>query len=287
MRACLSLLMLIAAAFAVSFLSGCDCCCGVSAPTSQTSAEGVQAASAETASTETLERAADSNWGTIKGQVVFAGAQLPKPEILKIDKDQECCMPEGKPVFKQTWVVNPQNKGVRWVVVYLKPAPGQKLAVHPSLEKPKEDEVFIDQPNCVFTPHVLVMRKGQKLTAKNPDKVPHNVVIFGIGFNDNKNLPVGQSYTWDKGVIPADYKPMAVNCGQHPWMGGYLYVLEHPYFAVTDADGKFEIKLAPTGTQNVVVWHETGLVTDRAGKPVEVKGGEVTDLGKIEIKPKN
>jgi len=278
MRACLSLSILV-----VPFLSGCDCCCGVPAPTSQASVEAVQAAPAETLEKE----AGDSNWGTIRGQVVYAGAQLPRAETLKIDKDQQCCMPNGIPVLSQTWTVNPQNKGVRWVVVYLKPAPGEKVPVHPSLEKPKEEEVVIDQPNCLFTPHVLVMRKGQKLTAKNPDPVQHNVLITGLKFQDNKNLPVGQNYTWEKDVIPDDYRPMKVSCGQHPWMGGYLYVLEHPYFAVTDADGKFEIQLAPTATQNVVVWHETGLVTAREGKPVEVKGGQVTDLGKIEIKPKN
>ncbi len=229
--------------------------------------------------------ASDPNWGTIRGQVVYGGNQLPAPVPLKVDKDLQCCMPDGKPVFSQKWVVNPQNKGVRWIVVFLRPAEGQKLEIHPSLEKPKDPEIVLDQPNCVFTPHVLVMRKGQKLTAKNPDQVPHNVLITGINFSDNKNLPVGQSYTWDS--LQADYRPSKLGCGQHPWMEGYLWVLAHPYFTVTDEDGKFEIKLAPTGTQNVVIWHETGLVTERAGKPVEVKAGQVADLGKIEIKPKN
>ena len=100
-------------------------------------------------------------------------------------------------------------------------------------------------------------------------------------------LPVGKDYTWEKDIIPADYRPLKVSCGQHPWMSGYMYVLEHPYFAVTDEEGKFEIKLAPTGARNLVIWHETGLVTDRMGKPIEVKAGQVTDAGKFEVKPKN
>ena len=69
-------------------------------------------------------------------------------------------------------------------------------------------------------------------------------------------------------------------------MKGYLFVFEHPYFAVTDDNGQFEIKLAPAGPVNIVLWHEeTGWVVGRKGKAIEIKAGAETDLGKIEVKP--
>jgi Carboxypeptidase regulatory-like domain len=45
-------------------------------------------------------------------------------------------------------------------------------------------------------------------------------------------------------------------CDVHGWMNAYVGVLDHPYFAVTDADGKFELKDVPAGTYTIEAWHE-------------------------------
>ena len=66
-------------------------------------------------------------------------------------------------------------------------------------------------------------------------------------------------------------------------------VFDHPFFATTDKDGSFEIKGVPAGTQNLVLWQETvGYATPGAGRgmPVEVKAGEVTDVGEVKLVPK-
>ena len=74
------------------------------------------------ASSVRLSAAADDQkWGTIKGQVVLDG-DVPAPEKINVDKDQEHCLSKG-PIFSETWVVNPKNKGVRWAFVYLQPVP--------------------------------------------------------------------------------------------------------------------------------------------------------------------
>ena len=56
----------------------------------------------------------EKDWSTIKGRIVFDGDKVPEPEELKIDKDQGHCLEKGK-LFNETWVVNKNNKGVRWV----------------------------------------------------------------------------------------------------------------------------------------------------------------------------
>src|SRR6516164_2874712 len=60
----------------------------------------------------------DKSWGTLKGRIVFAGDKLPEPEELKVDKDQQHCLEKGK-LYSGEWVVNKDNKGIRWVLVWL------------------------------------------------------------------------------------------------------------------------------------------------------------------------
>jgi hypothetical protein len=71
--------------------------------------------------------------------------------------------------------------------------------------------------------------------------------------------------------------PGPVSCSIHPWMQAWWLVLDHPYFAVTDDNGNFEIKNAPAGTQRVVVWQEAvGYVTPGSGEPVDIKANDTT-----------
>ena len=76
--------------------------------------------------------------------------------------------------------------------------------------------------------------------------------------------------------------PVGFECGMHPWMKGQVRVFEHPYFAVTDDDGKFEIKDVPAGTWRIVTWHEEGLHKGKAG----ILGIPFTTTGAVtELKP--
>ena len=45
-------------------------------------------------------------------------------------------------------------------------------------------------------------------------------------------------------------------CDVHSWMNAYVGVLDHPYFAVSDKDGKFDLKTLPPGTYTIEAWHE-------------------------------
>jgi hypothetical protein len=42
----------------------------------------------------------------------------------------------------------------------------------------------------------------------------------------------------------------------HPWMKAYLGVFEHPYFALSGADGRFTLKDLPPGEYTIKAWHE-------------------------------
>src|SRR5208337_3952954 len=185
------------------------------------------------------------------------------------------------------------NKGMRWIFVWLTTDPKgavKALPIHPALLNINAKEVEIDQPCCMFVPHALAMREGQVLVAKNSSTIPHNTNYSGNPLKNpggNPLLPPMASVQIQN--LKADEKfPITVQCNIHGWMKAYVRVFDHPYFAVTDENGKFEIKQAPKGDWRLKVWGDNGWLggaAGRDGQPITVKGGEVTDLGQLQWKP--
>lgn len=236
----------------------------------------------------TFTRATAEEWGTVKGQVVFAGDKIPQPKQIDVDNnlDKQHCLSRG-PLFSDEWTINPNNKGVRWTFVWLAPAAaGKTLPVHPSLKEITTKEVEIDQPCCKFEPHALGLREGQELVAKNSAPVAHNINWTGLK-NPGGNVLVPASKSFPIKGLVVDRIPLKLSCNIHPWMLAWVRVFDHPYFAVTDENGKFEIKLAPAGKYQLVSWHEAvGYGPGgRQGVPIVIKGGVDTDAGRIELKP--
>jgi plastocyanin len=134
----------------------------------------------------------------------------------------------------------------------------------------------MDQKTMQFVPHVLAVVAGSTVKFVNSDPTPHNVFSPD---NEKYNLgtwPQGQSkdYTFSKCTkFPCVYTQL---CRVHPEMEGFIIVLQNPYFAVSDRDGKFEIKDVPPGTYTVGVWHsklkgQPKSVVVMAGKPATVE----------------
>jgi plastocyanin len=230
--------------------------------------------------------AADDKWATVKGQVVFVGANVPARPPLNVNKDQQACLAKG-PILSEEVVVNPDNKGVANVFVWITAADGGKPPINPAMAKPDRPTVEIDQPHCAFEPHALAMREGQTLIAKNTAAVAHNVNWQGNPVKNpggNKIIPPGKDEKISN--LKADKRPITVSCNIHPWMKGWIRVYDHPYFAVTDKDGKFEIKGAPVGKYKIWYWSDTGWKGGAAGangEDVTIKAGG-TDLDKVNWK---
>jgi hypothetical protein len=89
--------------------------------------------------------------------------------------------------------------------------------------------------------------------------------------------------------LKAQRLPVILTCTMHGWMEGWLRVFDHPYYAITDADGRFEIPLAPAGRWRLTVWHEAngwrGGAAGKDGEPVVVRRAPVTDLGDLPLNP--
>lgn len=230
----------------------------------------------------------DANWSTIKGQLVWAGGNIPKRNEIDIVTDKDHCAAKG-PILSEEWVINKDNKGIRNAFIWLAPTdPKQPLAIHPDLKDVKAGDVTMDQPICAFVPHVMAVREGQNVQVQNSAPVPHNVRWTGNFKNAAGNVIVPPKGSYTIKELKAYRIPMQVNCDIHKWMRAYIAVFDHPYYAVTDDNGNFEIKKAPVGDCQLMVWHEgvgwRGGAAGSKGEKITVKPGTM-NLGKLELKP--
>jgi hypothetical protein len=230
---------------------------------------------------------ADRNWAAVRGRIVWP-ARDKVPEVRR----QEIQGPAGIHVTieDETWLVHPTNRGIRNVIVWVdSPDARTRLPVHPLRKPVCPKEVVIEQRAFSYRPHVLVLREGQALTVVNTDRAGNNFRWVSHPLRNpagNVAVPPRQSQTLRQ--FRADSRfPILVGSDVCPWMTAFIWVFDHPHHAVTDADGCFEIPLAPIGECKLMIWHETGF----HGGPVGYRGSKlqvtspVTDLGRIEWKP--
>ena len=217
-----------------------------------------------------------ADWGSLAGRFVLDG-EPPERPVLQINKDVEFC---GKHEPRaEKLVVQRDDRGMANVVIWLDTKPGEKVASHPSFAESATAKIKLANKGCRFDPHVCVLRTGQTLRIDNPDLVDHNTAA-GLDRNTPFNFltPSGQSAEHSK-FANSEKLPTMIQCAIHPWMIGWLVVKDHPYVAVTDEHGRFELRNLPVGEQTFVVWHELpGYVQEvtRGGQTETWKRGKVT-----------
>jgi hypothetical protein len=197
--------------------------------------------------------------GNLIGRVTFEGTRPVRPPLYKMgtaDKDPSVCSATGD-IPNEDLVVSESN-GVANVFVFLDKAPAGYSG------SPPTEAIPFDQKNCTFLTHALFCQVGQPVMILNSDGVLHNTRL-NAPRNGQKNNSVGAN---DKVGIKLVYTkperaPVSVKCDLHSWMSAYHLVLDHPFAAVTDKEGNFQIENLPAGTHQFKVWHERG----EGGKP--------------------
>jgi hypothetical protein len=221
-------------------------------------------------------------FGAIEGQFIIDGAAPElKPLVIKGDataKDAAVCAKEG--VRDDSLVVNPDNKGIANIFVYLRKAP---KSIDPSLKASKTKDVVFDNKGCQYVPHAQIARTDQQLHFTSSDAVAHNIHTYTLS-NPQQNfiLQANDQVGSKVDIKTAETLPMAVKCDIHPWMNGWVLIADHPYAAVTDKDGKFKIEGLPEGEHSFRVWHELPGYVEREWK-VKVEGGKTTTAPPVKV----
>jgi plastocyanin len=194
--------------------------------------------------------------GTVSGRISFTGVPPPRQE-LRVASDPNCVI-DGESVFSEAVVVGPEG-GLQNVFVYVKDGLGERQYAAP------DEPVVLDQVGCRYIPHVFGVQVGQPVHVHNSDPTLHNIHATTKTANFfNFTQMAGQGTSTRTFSQPEVMVP--IRCDVHGWMIAYAGVLPHPFFAVTDDDGRFRFEGLPPGTYTVEAWHErlgvqTGTVT--------------------------
>lgn len=140
---------------------------------------------------------------------------------------------------------------LRDFVVYIEGPVGTNAAPKHPLEVVTSRR--IDQKGAVFSPHVLPVMVGTTVEWPNHDEIFHNV--FSI--SDAKQFDLGlYKHPEVKRVQFEKAGRVDAFCSIHKAMNCVILVLENPFFAPTDDQGKYLIRNVPPGTYRLKAWHE-------------------------------
>jgi plastocyanin len=203
---------------------------------------------------------ADDKRGTIRGVVRFAGTVPPDKKIGASD---------GSTIIHNDYVVDPKTKGLRWVGIVLEDAPAQ-----PKLKDP-EPEAVIDQVDMIFTPRMVAVQHGRRVRFDNSDICNHNVRAFSTTSGNELNAFVTAAQPVKK-IFTAEKAPIKIGCSLHAWMTAWVFVVPHPWFAVSDEKGTFTIKNVPPGKYTLWLRHPDTGMHERC--KIEVKSGETLEV---------
>ena len=139
------------------------------------------------------------------------------------------------------------NGGVANTVVYLKNiASGKAFDL-------SQQRSHVDQNHCRYVPHILLVPEQGTLDMESSDAALHTVHMEGVA-SFNLPFPVPNRIT-SRTMPSAGLGHLRCNAG-HVWMNAEMLVVRHPYYAVTNESGGFQLTGVPPGTYQIVAWHE-------------------------------
>jgi len=203
---------------------------------------------------------APNNAARLKGTILY-NRTVPLPKTLPVSRDRAAC---GSAIADEAVLVHKKG-GLQNVLIFIANIAAEKL---PPLA------LNLEIKACRFQPRVLALGAGSELTIRNADAVLHDVKArwrpFTEGWNETSTLNIfgdatetAFSFAFPRKNLVAQQKlekpgllQLCSDLG-HDWMNGYILVMPHRYFAVTDAEGKFQLPALPAGRYDLVMWHET------------------------------
>ena len=207
------------------------------------------------AAAEAGEQAAASTgtgWATLRGQFVYDGTPPPMRPTTS-SKEHNICAPGGQAPPQETLVVDSGSGGIKNVAAVL-----AKCLARPRIGAGRRPSRSTStKRSAYFSRTCSAVSVGQPINIKNSDPTGHNTKIDGRSNKFNQTIPSGAAIPF----TPQRRKPAPapITCSIHPWMIAYMLPRQTATYAVTDAEGRFEIANLPAGEPlEFQVWHESG-----------------------------
>lgn len=143
--------------------------------------------------------------------------------------------------------------------------------------------VIMDQKDFRFVPETVAIRAGDRVTFTNSDPQLHNVNAAS-GTRFNINVPTDGAHTETFAQAGGIRRPVWIGCAFHSAMQAWVFVFDHPFFQVTEADGRFRFEDVPPGQYELRMRHPSGALAWE--RRVTVHPGEVVTMN-IEVSPDN
>lgn len=202
--------------------------------------------------------------GSVRGTIVLQGT-APAGDPINMSSDPYC---EGQGKAVTADYVAGSGGTLQNVFVYVKDGLGDRRFPVPAAP------TRLDQQGCQYAPRVLGIQVGQILEIHNSDSTLHNMHA-SPEHNQEFNKALGQpglnhTHTFSTAEVMVPFK-----CDVHRWMRAWVGVLDHPFFAVTGADGSFSLTGLPPGTYTIEAWHEK---LGRQTQTVTIGASEAKDV---------
>ena len=238
-------------------------------------------------------------WVAVTGRVVFP-EERDIPPLKYVEKGalkDAFFFGQAAPILDV--VVDPRTRGIANAVVWLRPDTDDRKAafpaerIHPNLvvAKPQDRPVFMSADG--YTPRVVAARAGDRVVYENQTPIAFNLKYDRTDLNappmgeetGSFNMLLIRDTTHATKPLPALRFCDVVQDNIHPWIRGYVWAFDHPYFAVTDERGNFSIPNAPAGTWRLMIWHEKDGYRNggagRFGDRITINGDGKMDLGAV------
>ena len=159
-------------------------------------------------------------------------------------------------------------------------------ATTPLTPKPyeKPSQVTVDQENFQFIPETIAIQTEDLVQFTNSDDSIHNVMLNHPKDAFNVNLAKDELYEHRFKETTDTMSPHRLGCVYHGSMRAWVFVYDHPYFALTGKDGSFDISNIPPGEYTLEVHHPAGRLVSSQQL---VLGDQTLVTQSIELSPKN
>ncbi|MBA4150614.1 MAG: hypothetical protein H0X66_21075 [Verrucomicrobia bacterium] len=209
--------------------------------------------------------------GMIRGQVRLRGTPIPEKTVDVLKNDLNCGrLVQNTPTTR--FYVTGDDSGLADTVVYIEAESLPKGMTFP----PRAEPLLLDQVNCEYTPYIAALQTGQKMLVRNSDPLLHNVHPTPAAPGNREANKAQMPKAADLEFVFENPEPfLRFKCDIHPWMFSYVSVFDHPFFAVTDANGNFSITNVPPGKYRLQAMHRRAGTVSQEVVLTKGRGSEI------------